>query len=666
MSLPNFDLNRSRDVNSDVAGGSGIESQGSGSGLAARPRRERIQPRPSSQSAWRLQLGVDPRTTSASVALLLVHATCSVLFLVFLNSAQAFLLPLLAAASEHERQDAPDSSVRLGSLSGRLQLSDELLSVVLVLFWGALADRSGGLRGLGGVPMVAAFGYALVAAGLGAYALAQKPWPDLLWARLVFASGASAVTAMLTGALATYAAPPTEEQGEEGSEVVATTTGEEDVDAAPPGERTPLLQSSSTTAPASPFVNRKRRHGRLSAFAGLLTGIGAVIAVLFLLPLPIRLAAWQGNDQGPHKEELLLRATRQAFLLVAALALLVSLAIALGLREPVDAKDRAKRREQVSRRVGQREQQAQPAQQDARAARRARLQSRRSETSTSFTSRASVAIRSSESHLLSLLRGFSLALHSPTLLLSYLGGSLARSLTLSSTLFLPLYIAHHFYVSRPDLCHPPPEDGGPPLKETCRQAYILASAQSGVLQTMCLIAAPIAGWACDSLASPEVVLLTASLAAALGFGGYAGVSDPQRGTAWATAALVGTAQGLAIVSSLALVARGRWEVEAHGREKYADVVDDGEEPQGEVAEDRPGVPTSPRGSAQSTSATRSAGAISGAYSSCGALAIILVSSIGGTLFDYRPVAPFWLLAGLAGATALATGLGIVVGRRRGN
>lgn len=62
----------------------------------------------------------------------------------------------------------------------------------LVLFWGSLADMTG-------TKVVAVAGYCFVAIALLAYTFAQKPWPDLLFCRLTFAIGGSAVTAMLSG-----------------------------------------------------------------------------------------------------------------------------------------------------------------------------------------------------------------------------------------------------------------------------------------------------------------------------------------------------------------------------------------------------------------------------------------------------------------------------------
>lgn len=142
--------------------------------------RTRMRPSTEAPPRWHASLGVAPSVTPLNLASFLLHSMSSILFLVFLNSSQPFLISQLG---ETKRQ---------GSLSGTLVFSDELLSIFLVLVWGSLAD-------LVGTRPVAVAGYVFISIGLASFTLAVKPWPDLLWTRLVFAVGGSAVTAMLTG-----------------------------------------------------------------------------------------------------------------------------------------------------------------------------------------------------------------------------------------------------------------------------------------------------------------------------------------------------------------------------------------------------------------------------------------------------------------------------------
>lgn len=131
-------------------------------------------------SSWQSFLGVSPTISASNIAAFFLHSSSSILFLVFLNSTQPFLISQLG---ETKKQ---------GSLSGTLVFSDELLSMFLVLFWGSLAD-------IIGTKIVAVIGYCFIAIALLSYTFAQVPWPDLLFCRLTFAIGGSAVTAMLSG-----------------------------------------------------------------------------------------------------------------------------------------------------------------------------------------------------------------------------------------------------------------------------------------------------------------------------------------------------------------------------------------------------------------------------------------------------------------------------------
>lgn len=217
-------------------------------------------------------------------------------------------------------------------------------------------------------------------------------------------------------------------------------------------------------------------------------------------------------------------------------------------------------------------------------------------------------------------------------------------------MFLPLLISHFFYVTDPTAC-PPPTPGIPSseLKKTCRQAYTLTSAQSGVLQTVALIVAPIVGLLSDRVGH-ALTLQVGSLAALAGFLMYGvalpGEGDPRSGTAWGAAVLLGIvridgderqilvttadpslscvpyvqAQIICIVSSLSLVSSLK---------------------------------------ASLTPSAKTAGAIAGAYSSTGALSILLFSSIGGWLFDLRPDGPFLILAGASGVVALWGGFVLI-------
>lgn len=194
MSLPNFDLRRHPGsgpgiVNEEDDGDGAANTRNTGeAGLTSR-RRAAIS-NGTDGGSWQSHLGLDAGVTRLQFGTLLTHFSASVLFLVFLNSVQPLYISQLARPAH--KSDPEQIEIRLGLLTGQLAFADELTSVFMVLLWGALADRIG-------IRIVACVGYCFVAAGLTCYALATKPWPHLLWCRLMFAIGGSAVTAMLTG-----------------------------------------------------------------------------------------------------------------------------------------------------------------------------------------------------------------------------------------------------------------------------------------------------------------------------------------------------------------------------------------------------------------------------------------------------------------------------------
>lgn len=673
MSLPNFDLNRGAPQDEDSAVSSPTPASRRLSRTAATSRRQRRE--------WKSALGLRPSTTGLNLLALMVHATASILFLVFINAIQPFYISQLDSQT-HRQDPAEPPELRIGLLTGKLVFSDELVSIALVLLWGSVAERYG-------IGLVATTGYCLIAAGLMAYACAQKPWPDLLWCRLIFAGGGSAVTAMLTGQSSRCSDAPIApipvlkaDVGRHGlipspttacfaaysddSFTAKSSQTELPEDAAEASEQTPLLPGR----PASEEQSRSRpRHGVLASFAGLLTGLGAIVAVFGLLPLPVWLAslhASEGDPSGPQdgnggpQDPHVQKATRETFLIAACLSLLVAAIVGIGLRDPRNASKRADRRTATSppdvevrddrpRRIATRE---------ARRARlRARLEARAGGGAFQSVGAARAAMRLSLMDLShGLFNGFKLAWHdsSGKLALAYVGGGLARGVTIASTVFLPLLIAHYFYTTDPTLCPPPSRDLPPSdLKRTCRRAYTLTAAQSGILQTSALVCAPLVGIATDRFGG-HVVL---GLGAALGFGAFLvygaflpGEGDPRVAQAWIAAVLLGATQISAIVCSLSLTAQMKHVLtravgaRSTGSGEDASLTQDADDSQEEDA---------------AKSSSTAAGSVAGAYSATGALSILLLSSIGGWLFDLRPSGPFLILAGWSGVVALWAGVVIV-------
>jgi len=176
------------------------------------------------------------------------------------------------------------------------------------------------------------------------------------------------------------------------------------------------------------------------------------------------------------------------------------------------------------------------------------------------------------------------------------------------------------YFLNNDLCSSLPEILSPeaPTKHSCRQAYILASILTGIVQLITLLFSPLVGLISASpilsrnSRNPQAVVLSISfLLGTLACIGFALLpnGDPRLKIVWVFAIGLGVAQAAGTVVSLALITKGRGDIVAkEGREV--------------------------------------GGALSSAYSFCGGLGILLIGSTAGVLFDRWSTAPFLLLAGV--------------------
>lgn len=115
-------------------------------------------------------LGLPSQIQTRPLISLLSTAFLSISFLVFLNTAQAFVLTSLL--------EVPSNKV--GGVTGNLILTDEILSLFLVLFYGALIDRIG-------VRKVAVWGHVIVGLALIGFVNVYTIWPGLISMRLLYA-----------------------------------------------------------------------------------------------------------------------------------------------------------------------------------------------------------------------------------------------------------------------------------------------------------------------------------------------------------------------------------------------------------------------------------------------------------------------------------------------
>lgn len=258
--------------------------------------------------------------------------------------------------------------------------------------------------------------------------------------------------------------------------------------------------------------------------------------------------------------------------------------------------------------------------------------------------------------------------------LAYLGGFVARASSVAISLFIPLsinvYFLHHAIGS--GACEGDPSS--PEYRKNCRGAYILASMVTGISQLVALLCAPIFGYLSDRYRKFEAPLIIATLCGVTGYIGFANLRSPElsdkegRGGSplvllWVS--LIGISQIGAIVCSLGLLGRGvqgdkgtasmhELEEEYHNRvdEAYHDNPTADASTEDDTSTVRPLRSETSRFSEQRTGMKKDGenrahlkGSIAGIYSFTGGVAILLLTKLGGKLFDtLSHGAPFYMMA----------------------
>ncbi|KAI4870781.1 hypothetical protein F4820DRAFT_144435 [Hypoxylon rubiginosum] len=637
-------------------------------------------------------------TPAQAATYLLGIALFSISFLVFLNSAVSFVITDLLGVK-----------TGVGDIVGTLGFVDELVALVACPAWGLASDRLG-------VRWVAVLGYAIIAVSLFGFVQARDVYPSLVIARIAFALGATAAATMVTAILPVL----TDDHGEREEEVgdrdeeVAVGNGQTrdagSVDSSGGSSRKSghnprdsvamSLESDATITPErfTRHLSRGRRDsdtsdsddsdpyggggaegksGRPSALAGyvgLFTGCGALVALVLFLPLPAQFSKKEGVTPA--------EAITDSFYVVGTVALFVAVFVFFGLRGLKGEEGKGWRML-----LGTRKQQS---------------------VSTSVVSNNGSAAGGAHHHegpvpyrrlLASSLR---LGATDPHIALGYLGGFVARASTVAISLFVPLYV-NAFYIDN-GFCRGSPTDPSPELKRECRAAYVLASVLTGAAQLAALLCAPLFGYLSsaggDRTAGVDVPLVAAALLGVAGYLALPRLASPEysdvdgRGggpAVFLVVVLIGVSQIGAIVCSLGSLGRG---VLAADDEDNAPNLSDGE---GEEEEDGAphvgengavdetdallggeagsssgsggGVPTGRRRRKEKqqqpfVSRVQLKGSIAGVYSWCGGAAILLLTKLGGYLFDVASHgAPFYMMAVFNGVLLVAS-LTIGLGRRR--
>jgi hypothetical protein len=354
---------------------------------------------------------------------------------------------------------------------------------------------------------------------------------------------------------------------------------------------------------------------RLAGFVGLATGSGALVALALYLPLPAYIVKLGGVDGS--------EAVVYSFSVVGTIALAVAVASFCGLRGLPGEKGKGWR-----------------------------LLFGRHESNIDQGQHRRTGREPSPYWRLP-LDSMGLGFRNRRIGLAYCGGCVARASSVAISLFIPLYVDAYFI--RTGSCDESSSRRAD-TKQGCPAAYILSAELTGTSQLVALLLAPVFGYLSDKYRRHNGPLMAASLAGLVGYAGLARLGSPEltprngrRGGPVLTllyVALIGTSQIGAIVCSLGLLGRGVvGEEEGDGPASRAH----------DAPTEAEGVPLLRGAPRASASYRHLKGSVAGVYSLSGAAAILLLSKLGGWLFDNGgPSAPFYLMVAFNGSLFAVT------------
>lgn len=390
-------------------------------------------------------------------------------------------------------------------------------------------------------------------------------------------------------------------------------------------------QSNST----KPETETSSSPPRLAGLVGVFTGCGALVALILFLPLPAQFSHIDGLTQG--------QAVADSFYVVGSIALLVACFCFFGLRGLQGEEGKGWR-----------------------------LLLGRAPAAHGYE-----AVAPSEGQELTprapflpywrlLLDSTLLGFKDAQIGLGYMGGFVARASSVGISLFIPLYINAYFI--RKGFCQGSPNDPSPELKKECRAAYILSSELTGVSQLIALLCAPLFGYLSDRYRRFNIPLLVASVFGIIGYTSFAMLASPEvtniegRGGSpviFLIVALIGISQIGAIVCSLGLLGRGVLGDEG-GYNLSSQLGGTRTVPSVVLNDDSETAPLV--AAATPTSRNHLKGSIAGVYSLSGGAAILLLTKLGGYLFDSLSTgAPFYMMA-IFNAILLVVGVGAGIHR----
>ncbi|RCI14574.1 hypothetical protein L249_6640 [Ophiocordyceps polyrhachis-furcata BCC 54312] len=577
-----------------------------------------------------------------AVTYLLGVSLFSISFLVFLNSSVSFVITDLVGQKDN-----------VGDVVGTLGFADELVALVACPVWGLVSDRLG-------VRWVATIGYAVIGIALAVFVQARNVYPQLLLARLFFAVGASASATMVTAILpsltdevdtATVASGPPSRVIKPNVRLSAAFSVESEATITP--ERyTRTLSQERSRSPTWEVAAKPGKPSALAGFVGSFTGCGALVSLALFLPLPARFGRLDGVTPG--------EAVAYSFYVVGAVSLAVALFVSIGLRNLRGEEGKGWRALFGIRR---RHDALDELDSEALFGIRRRhdaLDELDSEGVHARTKREVVP------YLRLMKDSVWLGLTDSKIAIGYMGGFVARASTVAISLFIPLLVNTYFIDN--GFCRGSPNDPSPELKKECRAAYVLSSILTGVAQLMGLVCAPLFGYLSGRTGRVNYPVVAASSLGIMGYMVLPHLSSPEvtnvdgRGGSpviLVIVALIGVSQIGAIVCSLGSLGQGVLEADVPrstvGEEPSRSMTADEDEGD-EAAESDPLVSAAAESEPSSwSSRVRLKGSIAGVYSLCGGAAILILTKVGGVLFDrLSHGAPFYMMAAFNGAWLVAS------------
>ncbi|MCJ1316521.1 hypothetical protein MMC15_001842 [Xylographa vitiligo] len=245
-----------------------------------------------------------------------------------------------------------------------------------------------------------------------------------------------------------------------------------------------------------------------------------------------------------------------------------------------------------------------------------------------------------------LLNSLQLGVQNHLIGLGYLGAFVARASSVGITLFIPLYVNHYSRAS--GICK---DDDAADAKGQCHEAYVLVAKLTGTSQLVALLCAPAFGYLADKYRRFHLPLAVAAVCGIAGYASFATLKSPESGgksgSPWvfAIVALLGISQIGCIVCSLGLLGRGISGLEDKPRPgARSDSTGDSIPVTDDDYADQEGRSLLTGQKLDTQSRVQLKGSIAGVYSLTGGVGILLLTKLGGFLFDAKsPASPFYML-----------------------